>query len=94
MEQALGPQTITVTGVPATSHFARVMVAADYRMKRLSMNMEPAPIAGLPSYLEMMSGGSRAIANAAVVARHELRRDVDRRRRVWRGNCEDRASRR
>ncbi len=61
MEQALGPQTITVTGVPASSHFARVMVAADYRMKRLSMNMDPAPIAGLPSYLEMMSGSSRAI---------------------------------
>jgi Protein of unknown function (DUF1598) len=61
MEQALGPQTITVTGVPATSHFARVMVAADYRMKRLSMHMDPAPIQGLPSYLEMVRGGSRAI---------------------------------
>ena len=61
MEQALGPQTITVTGVPATSHFARVMVAADYRMKRLSMKMDPAPIPGLPSYLEMVRGGSRAV---------------------------------
>ena len=64
IEQELGPQTITVTGVPATSHFARVMVAADYRMKRLAMNMEPAPIAGLPSFLEMMSGGgSRGLSN-------------------------------
>lgn len=63
IEQELGPQTITVTGVPATSHFARVMVAADYRMKRLAMNLDPAPIAGLPSYLEMMNaGGSRGLS--------------------------------
>ena len=35
IEEALGPQTITVAGVPETTHFARVLVAADYRMKRL-----------------------------------------------------------
>ena len=29
MERSLGAQTITVGGVPVTSHFARVMVAAD-----------------------------------------------------------------
>ena len=52
--QALGYQTITVTGVPATSHFARTMVAADFRMKRLAMGFEPAPIDGMPSYLEML----------------------------------------
>lgn len=53
MEDALGMQTITVTGVPATSHFARTIVAADFRMKRLAMNFEQAPIGGLPSYLQM-----------------------------------------
>jgi hypothetical protein len=53
LEKALGPQIITVQGVPDTSHFARVMVAADFRMKRLAMNFEPAPIDGLPSYLEL-----------------------------------------
>lgn len=56
MEQAVGPQTITVTGVPATSHFARVIVAADFRMKRLGMNFEPAPIDGMPSFLTMLRG--------------------------------------
>src|SRR5262245_50450155 len=30
LEESLGPQQITVTGVPAGSHFARVLVAADY----------------------------------------------------------------
>jgi len=59
MADALGPQVITLEGVPATSHFARVMVAADYRMKRFQMGFEPVPIAGLKSYLEMLSGGSK-----------------------------------
>ena len=54
MEEAVGPQTITVTGVPATSHFARVIVAADFRMKRLAMNFEPAPVDGMPSFLTML----------------------------------------
>ncbi|MCC7475176.1 MAG: DUF1598 domain-containing protein [Pirellulales bacterium] len=56
MEQALGPQTISVTGIPATSHFARVIVAADFRMKRLAMNFEPAPVDGMPSFLSMLRG--------------------------------------
>ena len=54
IEQTLGPQQITFSGVPATSHFARVLVAADYRMKRLAMGFEPSPVRGLPSFLQMM----------------------------------------
>jgi hypothetical protein len=61
IEQLLGPQTITLRGVPLTSHFARVLVAADYRMKRLGMNFEPAPVAGLPSYIQMLRPGSRGM---------------------------------
>lgn len=56
MEEAVGPQTITVTGIPATSHFARVIVAADFRMKRLAMNFEPAPVDGMPGFLTMLKG--------------------------------------
>ena len=62
IEQALGPQTITLTGVPPTSHFARVLVAADYRMKRLAMNFDPPPINGLPSYLQMVRPGLKGSA--------------------------------
>ncbi len=57
MEEAVGMQTITVTGIPATSHFARAIVAADFRMKRLAMNFEPAPIDGMPSFLAMLKRG-------------------------------------
>lgn len=56
MEQAVGPQTITITGVPATSHLARVIVAADFRMKRIAMNFEPSPVDGIPSFLTMLRG--------------------------------------
>ena len=58
IEKNLGLQKITITGVPATSHFAYVMLAADYRMKRYAMGLEAAPINGLPSYLEMIQKAS------------------------------------
>ena len=64
MQQALGPQEISVSGVPDTSHYARVMVAADYRMKRMGMGFEPAPIAGLPSFLHLIKSAGRGPANA------------------------------
>jgi hypothetical protein len=58
LEEALGPQQITITGVPPNSHFARVLVAADFLMKRLGMGFEPAPIEELPSYLKLLAGRS------------------------------------
>ena len=63
LEEALGPQVIIVAGVPATSHFERVMVAADFRMKRLAMDFQPAPIDGMPSYLQLARNSRRASAN-------------------------------
>jgi hypothetical protein len=61
IEQLLGPQTISITGVPATSHFARVLVSADYRMKRLGMKLDPPPIPGLPSYVDMIRPNTRGM---------------------------------
>ncbi|HEY5310964.1 MAG TPA: DUF1598 domain-containing protein [Pirellulales bacterium] len=61
IEQLLGPQTISISGVAPTTHFARVMVAADYRMKRLGMKLDPPPIAGLPSYVDMMRTNTRGM---------------------------------
>jgi hypothetical protein len=54
LENAVGVQRITITGVPLDSHFALVLVAADVLLKRLGMNFEPAPVPGLPSYLELL----------------------------------------
>ncbi len=53
--EAFGPQQIKLEGVPADSHMARVILAADYKMKLYGMNLSKAPVAGLPSYLEMVS---------------------------------------
>ncbi len=63
IENALGPQIVSVDGVPGTSHFARVLVAADYRMKRIAMAFEPSPVRGLPSFLQMAGAGPRGMSN-------------------------------
>ena len=64
LEESLGAQTITLAGVPGDSHFARVMVAADYRMKRLAMQLDDSPVDGLESYLQLAAAdGPAAAAN-------------------------------
>ena len=54
MQESLGMQKVTLNGAPSDSHFARVLVAADYHMKRIAMNLDPSPVKGLPGFLDMM----------------------------------------
>ena len=63
IEKAMGPQQITITGIPEDSHFARVLVAADYRMKRIAMDLEQSPMRELPSFLDMMSHSRAKVTN-------------------------------
>jgi hypothetical protein len=56
IEKAMGNQQITVTGVPDTSRFARVLVAADYKMKRIGMKLDKSPVRGLVSFIDMIPG--------------------------------------
>jgi len=56
IERAMGNQQITVSGVPDTSHFARVLVAADYKMKRIGMKLDKSPVRGLASFIDMIPG--------------------------------------
>lgn len=60
LQEAIGAFDITVKGVPENSHFARVLVAADYHMKRIAMKLDPSPVNKLPSYMDMIKNGSRA----------------------------------
>ncbi|WP_254510980.1 DUF1598 domain-containing protein [Anatilimnocola floriformis] len=53
IEKAFGDQQITISGAPETSHFACVLVAADYKMKRIGMKLEPSPVKGLVSFIDM-----------------------------------------
>jgi hypothetical protein len=62
LRSAMGKQNITVTGVSPKSHFAQVMVAADYRMKLIGIGVEKPPVK-MSSYVDLSRGGS---ANALV----------------------------
>lgn len=50
LEKAMGSQVISLTGVPEDSHYARVLVAADYKMKSIAMNLSSSEVDGLVSY--------------------------------------------
>ncbi len=58
MEEVLGPQNVRIGGVPTDSRFARVLVAADYRLKRIGMGLEPSGLNDLPSYLATVPAGA------------------------------------
>ena len=62
MRESLGPQRVRIDGVSAASHFAQVMVEADYRMKLIGIGLEPPPVK-MNSWIELTSAGGVA-ANA------------------------------
>ena len=53
MEEAMGPQTIRLFGIPPSSRFAMKMVAADYRLKRIALAHDPPPVRGVTNYLDL-----------------------------------------
>ena len=53
MVEALGPQDVTVQGVSPTTHFAQVMVEADYRMKLIGIGLERVPARGMKSWVDL-----------------------------------------
>jgi hypothetical protein len=50
LRESLGLQNVRILGVPENTHFARVMVEADYRMKLIGIGLEQPPIR-LASYV-------------------------------------------
>lgn len=65
LRDSLGQQVITVGGVPASTHFAQVMVEADYRMKLIGIGLEQPPV-NIATFV--------ALANPATMARNALQR--------------------
>jgi hypothetical protein len=59
MEENLGPQNISFTGVPENSHFARVLIAADFRMKRIAMEFEKSKV--VPGFLHTIPASTRQV---------------------------------
>ncbi|MCC9607009.1 DUF1598 domain-containing protein [Blastopirellula sp. JC732] len=58
MQQALGKQDVTVTGISPKTNFAKTLVEADYRMKLIGIGLERPPVR-IPSYTEKSRGGSK-----------------------------------
>jgi hypothetical protein len=62
LKENLGLQTVSIRGVPAETHFAQVLVEADYRMKLIGIGLEQLPIP-MASYVAR-SAGNRGSASA------------------------------
>ncbi len=62
LKENLGLQTVTFKGIPTSTHFARVLVEADYRMKLIGIGLETLPVR-LKSYVERANPNTVA-ANA------------------------------
>ena len=62
MRDALGTQVVSVQGLSPATHFAQVMVEADYRMKLIGIGLEPPPVK-MTTWIDLASGGAVA-ANA------------------------------
>ncbi|MCP4190069.1 MAG: DUF1598 domain-containing protein [Planctomycetaceae bacterium] len=54
LKSSLGHQVVSVRGVPATTHFANVLVEADYRMKLIGIGLEQPPVK-IASYVRRAS---------------------------------------
>lgn len=63
IRDSLGLQTVKVMGVPENTHFAQVLVEADYRMKLIGIGLEQPPIK-LASYVDRANPGE--VANNAI----------------------------
>jgi hypothetical protein len=57
MRDSLGMQTVSVKGVPANTHFAQVLVEADYRMKLIGIGLQD-PIIPMTTWIERSSPSS------------------------------------
>jgi hypothetical protein len=62
MKNALGLQTVSIRGIPKTTHFARVLVEADYRMKLIGIGLQD-PLVPMTTWIQRMrpSPGSNAL---------------------------------
>ncbi len=60
MREALGPQDVSVDGVSPSTHFAQVMVEADYRMKLIGIGLERVPAKNMKSWVDLNANGGVA----------------------------------
>ena len=61
LEKAYGMNIVSIKGVPEKSRFGKILVAADFKMKKIGLGQESSLVRGLPSYTSMLSGRARQI---------------------------------
>ncbi|MDO4587726.1 MAG: DUF1598 domain-containing protein [Planctomycetia bacterium] len=59
-KDAMGLMEIRFSGIPAGSRMAKVLAAADYRMKQLSLGFDQSSLKQFPSYFSMINGKNKA----------------------------------
>lgn len=59
LRESLGPQEISVFGIDPRTHAGRVMVVADWHMKRIGVGLEPGT-ANVTSYLDLLAETGKA----------------------------------
>lgn len=60
LRKSLGLQNVTITGIPADTNFAKVLVEADYRMKMIGIGIERTSVKNMKSYVDLASPTSVA----------------------------------
>jgi hypothetical protein len=60
LRKSLGLQNVTIGGVPSDTHFAQVLVEADYRMKLIGIGLERTGVKKFKSYVDLASPTSVA----------------------------------
>ena len=58
--EALGLQKVSVVGVNSETHFAKVLVEADYRMKLMGIGLEKIPCPNMKSFVASVNPGTVA----------------------------------
>ncbi len=62
LEKAYGLNVVSIKGVPEKSRFGKILVAADYKMKKIGLGQESAMLGNkLPSYTSMLGGRPKQI---------------------------------
>lgn len=61
MRDSLGLQTVSIRGIPRSTHFAQVMIEADYRMKLIGIGLQD-PMVPMKTWIELTRPGANSNA--------------------------------
>jgi hypothetical protein len=93
LEEIYGECPVSITGVSATSRFARVLLAADFQMKRIALGLEPSQTRNIPSYVGLISASRPDISPQFWLAPEYAVTTHDSKKLTWRlGDLKVRAS--